>query len=206
MKTVAEYVNMRSGMPCHLHPSSALFGMGVQPDYIVYHELTFTSKEYMQCVTAVEPEWLAELAPMFFSIKQHGETRAEKRAKERAHKEEMEREMQEYKAELAREAEDEANSALGLLSGGSRPGSARAARNQIVTPGMGGGGGGSGSGEARFGSGGGSGGGSARSSTGGRTPIGSAGRTPIGGSASGGGATPSRSQAGTPRPRKKFGM
>ena len=40
-------------MPCHLHPSSALFGMGVQPDYIVYHELTMTSKEYMQCVTAV---------------------------------------------------------------------------------------------------------------------------------------------------------
>jgi len=28
-----------------------------------------TSKEYMQCVTAVEPEWLAELGPMFFSIK-----------------------------------------------------------------------------------------------------------------------------------------
>ena len=38
MKTVAEYVNMRSGMPCHLHPSSALFGMGVQPDH-VFHEL-----------------------------------------------------------------------------------------------------------------------------------------------------------------------
>jgi len=28
-----------------------------------------TSKEYMQCVTAVEPEWLAELGPMFFSVK-----------------------------------------------------------------------------------------------------------------------------------------
>ena len=24
MKTVAEYTNMRNGMPCHLHPSSAL--------------------------------------------------------------------------------------------------------------------------------------------------------------------------------------
>ena len=49
MKTVAEYLNMRNGMPCHLHPSSALFGMGVQPEYIVYHELVMTSKEYMQC-------------------------------------------------------------------------------------------------------------------------------------------------------------
>jgi hypothetical protein len=56
-------------MPCHLHPSSALYGLGYTPDYIVYHELVMTSKEYMQCVTAVEPEWLAELGPMFFSIK-----------------------------------------------------------------------------------------------------------------------------------------
>jgi len=31
--------------------------------------LVYTSKEYMQCVTAVDPEWLAEMGPMFFSIK-----------------------------------------------------------------------------------------------------------------------------------------
>lgn len=31
-------------MPCHLHPTSALFGMGYNPDYIVYHELVMTSK------------------------------------------------------------------------------------------------------------------------------------------------------------------
>jgi hypothetical protein len=62
----------RTGMPCHLHPSSALYGLGYTPDYIVYHELVMTSKEYMQCVTAVEPEWLAELGPMFFSIKVRG--------------------------------------------------------------------------------------------------------------------------------------
>jgi hypothetical protein len=46
-----------------------LYGLGYTPDYVVYHELVFTSKEYMQCVSAVEPEWLAELGPMFFSIK-----------------------------------------------------------------------------------------------------------------------------------------
>ena len=69
MRGIGEYVNCRSAIPCHLHPSSALYGLGYTPDYIVYHELVFTSKEYMQCVTAVEPEWLAELGPMFFSIK-----------------------------------------------------------------------------------------------------------------------------------------
>ena len=71
-KSVGEYINCRTGMPCHLHPSSALYGLGYTPDYIVYHELVMTSKEYMQCVTAVEPEWLAELGPMFFSIKVWG--------------------------------------------------------------------------------------------------------------------------------------
>lgn len=32
-------------------------------------------QEYMQCVTAVEGEWLAELGPMFYSIKQAGKSR-----------------------------------------------------------------------------------------------------------------------------------
>ena len=38
---------MRTGMPCHLHPTSALFGMGYTPDYIVYHELVMTAKVCM---------------------------------------------------------------------------------------------------------------------------------------------------------------
>jgi pre-mRNA-splicing factor ATP-dependent RNA helicase DHX38/PRP16 len=67
MKSIGEYVNMRTGIPCILHPSSALFSLGYAPDYIVYHELTMTSREYMQHVTAVDPYWLAELGPMFFS-------------------------------------------------------------------------------------------------------------------------------------------
>ena len=31
-----------------------------------------TRKEYMQCVTAVDAYWLADLGPMFFSIKESG--------------------------------------------------------------------------------------------------------------------------------------
>ena len=81
MKGIGEYVNCRSGMPCHLHPSSALYGLGHTPEYIVYHELVMTSKEYMQCVTAVEPHWLAEQGPMFFTIKEEGPGAARKRFK-----------------------------------------------------------------------------------------------------------------------------
>jgi len=111
MKSVGEYVNMRNGMPCHLHPSSALYGMGVQPEYIVYHELVMTSKEYMQCVTSVDPEWLAELGPMFFSVKQPGETRAEKRQKERQKKAAMEADMVEFRAKEEAKVADGAHGA-----------------------------------------------------------------------------------------------
>jgi hypothetical protein len=84
-KGPGEYVNLLTGLPCVLHPSSALYGSGIAPDYVVYHELIATAvaaaaskdnragapvlKEYMSCVTAVEPGWLAELGPMFFSLK-----------------------------------------------------------------------------------------------------------------------------------------
>ena len=68
-KAIGEYLNLRNGMPCYLHPTSALYGLGYSADYIVYHELVMTTKEYMQCVTAVDPHWLAEMGPMFFSVK-----------------------------------------------------------------------------------------------------------------------------------------
>lgn len=79
LKGIGEYVHVRTGMPCHLHPTSALFGMGFNPDYIVYHELVMTVKEYMQCVTAVDGHWLAELGPMFYSIKDSSKTRQERK-------------------------------------------------------------------------------------------------------------------------------
>lgn len=83
IKGIGEYVNMRTGIPCILHPSSALFSLGYTPDYIVYHELTMTSREYMQYVTAVDPYWLAELGPMFFSTKDNFREIDKKRRNER---------------------------------------------------------------------------------------------------------------------------
>nr|GEX99983.1 probable pre-mRNA-splicing factor ATP-dependent RNA helicase DEAH4 [Tanacetum cinerariifolium] len=56
LKGVGEYVNCRNGMPCHLHPSSALYGLGYTPDYVVYHELILTTKEYMQKILATVNE------------------------------------------------------------------------------------------------------------------------------------------------------
>lgn len=83
LRAIGEYVNLLSAIPAYLHPSSALFGLGSTPDHVVYHELVMTTKEYMKCTTAVEGEWLAELGPMFFSVKKSYADRLAKRKREK---------------------------------------------------------------------------------------------------------------------------
>ncbi|MCO5579412.1 hypothetical protein L7F22_033267 [Adiantum nelumboides] len=113
LKGVGDYVNCRTGMPCHLHASSSLYGLGYTPEYIVYHELVLTTKEYMQCVTAVEPHWLAELGPMFFSVKDSNTSRLEQKRKQNEEKTVMEQEMEELRKKqldlLAKKLEKEKN-------------------------------------------------------------------------------------------------
>ena len=55
VKGIGEYVNLRTSVTVQLHPTSALYGLGYLPDYVVYHELILTSKEYMSTVTSVDP-------------------------------------------------------------------------------------------------------------------------------------------------------
>ncbi|KJH50256.1 helicase protein [Dictyocaulus viviparus] len=106
LKGIGEYVNVRTGIPCFLHPTSALFGMGFMPDYVVYHELVMTAKEYMQCVTAVDAIWLAELGPMFYSVKESRMSRSEKRMESVRTSESMEEEMREAQKEMTRRKEE----------------------------------------------------------------------------------------------------
>ena len=126
LKGVGEYVNCRNGMPCHLHPSSSLYGLGYTPDYVIYHELVMTSKEYMQCVSAVEPHWLADAGPMFFSVKESHSSLKESKARRREEKEKMELEVAER--ELRKKEE--------LMKRGERDAAdAARRRGRIVAPG-----------------------------------------------------------------------
>lgn len=68
-KGMAEYLNLRTGISMHLHPTSALYGLGTAPEYVVYHELILTSKQYASIVTTVDPLWLAEVGAVFFSVR-----------------------------------------------------------------------------------------------------------------------------------------
>ncbi|KFY15236.1 hypothetical protein V491_05730 [Pseudogymnoascus sp. VKM F-3775] len=60
------YKTLIEGTPVSLHPSSALFGK--QAEWVIYHTLVMTSKEYMHCTTVIEPKWLVEAAPTFFKV------------------------------------------------------------------------------------------------------------------------------------------
>ena len=117
MKTVAEYVNMRSGMPCTSTELGA-FGMGYGPTTSM-PRLVMTAKEYMQCVTV--DQWLPRRR---CSSRQAAGRDARREAREgEAHKAKMEEEMAAY---------EEAKKAKAAASATLRPATpkARAARSR----------------------------------------------------------------------------
>ncbi|QLL34867.1 hypothetical protein HG536_0H02420 [Torulaspora globosa] len=66
---LGKYTSLRTGMELQLHPTSALYGLGDLPPYVVYHELLMTTKEYICCVTSVDPFWLMEYGTLLYDIK-----------------------------------------------------------------------------------------------------------------------------------------
>ncbi|MCJ1349455.1 DEAH-box RNA helicase prp16 [Peltigera leucophlebia] len=104
VKGIGEYINLRTSVTVQLHPTSSLYGLGYLPDYVVYHELILTSKEYMSTVTAVEPKWLAELGGVFYSVKEKGYSAREKRITEHEYNRKME-----IEAQMAEDKEQEDN-------------------------------------------------------------------------------------------------
>ena len=59
------YRTIKNPHVVNIHPTSILFKQN--PKYIVYHELIYTTKEYMRYCIEVNPEWLLEIAPFYFN-------------------------------------------------------------------------------------------------------------------------------------------
>lgn len=72
------YKTLIESTPVYMHPSSALFGKPAE--YVIYHTLLLTTKEYMHTVTTIEPKWLAEAAPTFFKVADPAHLSKRKRA------------------------------------------------------------------------------------------------------------------------------
>lgn len=136
LRGIGEYINLRNSIPCHLHPTSALYGLGYTPEYTVYHEVVFTVKEYMQQVTAVDPHWLAELGPMFFSVREAGQDYAALKKRERDDQIHMEYEqkLQDDKERQKQREDEEARVKLDtgiVFTGKKRPVNDRNASNLL---------------------------------------------------------------------------
>jgi len=58
------YKTVKNMHTVNIHPGSSLFKE--TPRWLVYHELVFTTKEYMRDIIEIKPEWLMEVAPHFF--------------------------------------------------------------------------------------------------------------------------------------------
>ena len=50
----------------YIHPSSSLFNKN--PEWVVYHEVVNTSKEYMRQVSTINPRWLMDVAGKYFKV------------------------------------------------------------------------------------------------------------------------------------------
>ncbi|KAH6755790.1 RNA helicase family protein [Perilla frutescens var. hirtella] len=61
------YRTVKHPQTVHIHPSSGL--AQVLPRWVIYHELVLTTKEYMRQVTELKPEWLVEIAPHYYQMK-----------------------------------------------------------------------------------------------------------------------------------------
>lgn len=58
------YKTLLDEQTVYIHPSSSLFNKS--PEWVVYHELVLTSKEYMREISTIDPRWLVDVAPRYF--------------------------------------------------------------------------------------------------------------------------------------------
>ncbi|CAN1259795.1 Pre-mRNA-splicing factor ATP-dependent RNA helicase DEAH1 [Linum perenne] len=67
MEKDGSYKTVKCPKTVYMHPGSGLARS--IPRWVVYHELVLTTKEYMRQVTELKPEWLVEIAPHFYRMK-----------------------------------------------------------------------------------------------------------------------------------------
>ncbi|KAM0868320.1 hypothetical protein ACQ4PT_041433 [Festuca glaucescens] len=70
------YRTVKNPQTVFVHPSSGLAQL--LPRWVIYHELVLTTKEYMRQVTELKPEWLVEIAPHYYQLKDVDDTGSKK--------------------------------------------------------------------------------------------------------------------------------
>ncbi|XP_022085325.1 putative pre-mRNA-splicing factor ATP-dependent RNA helicase DHX16 [Acanthaster planci] len=74
-----QYRTVKHQQTVMVHPNSSLFEE--QPRWLIYHELVFTTKEFMRQVIEIENAWLLEVAPHYYKAKELEDTSSRKMPK-----------------------------------------------------------------------------------------------------------------------------
>jgi pre-mRNA-splicing factor ATP-dependent RNA helicase DHX16 len=67
LQRTGQYRTLKSKQNVQIHPTSALFQQ--LPKWVLYHEVVYTTKEFMRQVIEIEPKWLVEIAPHYYKSK-----------------------------------------------------------------------------------------------------------------------------------------
>ncbi|CAI4218149.1 unnamed protein product [Parascedosporium putredinis] len=59
------YYTVKDNQAVRLHPSTVL---KVDHDWVLYHEFVLTSQQYIRTCTYIKPEWLLEIAPVYYDL------------------------------------------------------------------------------------------------------------------------------------------
>lgn len=73
-----DYKTVKHQHTVYIHPSSILAKDEDPPKWLIYHELAFTTKEYMRSVAPIKGEWLLEIAPHYYQSNDIEEKSAKK--------------------------------------------------------------------------------------------------------------------------------
>ncbi|KAJ3482186.1 hypothetical protein NLG97_g7638 [Lecanicillium saksenae] len=57
------YRTVKDDQAVLIHPSTVL---RTEFDWVVYHEFVLTSKQYIRTCTGIRPEWLLDIAPVYY--------------------------------------------------------------------------------------------------------------------------------------------
>ncbi|WOL07745.1 pre-mRNA-splicing factor ATP-dependent RNA helicase DEAH1 isoform X2 [Canna indica] len=76
LQKTGAYKTLKNPQTVYIHPSSGL--AEVLPRWVIYHELVLTTKEYMRQVTELKPDWLVEIAPHYYQLKDVEDTASKK--------------------------------------------------------------------------------------------------------------------------------
>jgi len=61
-----DYLTIKDNQVVQLHPSSTCLNR--KPEWVLYNEFVLTTKNYIRTVTAIEPQWLFQIAPQDYEI------------------------------------------------------------------------------------------------------------------------------------------